>query len=123
MYPYFSLCQKEIEAMKLCKIFNGVAYFDVLIAEERMLSFYARNEKIMENLQDESHQKRFPLYWAFLKSRIQRGMRRYTLLEQSYRPLRRAFGFEVPRLIAWEVKDYLSLKELHNLCLACMYWV
>ncbi|XP_033229195.1 serine/threonine-protein phosphatase 6 regulatory ankyrin repeat subunit B-like [Belonocnema kinseyi] len=114
---YYNRCNEELVKLKQRKITKRVTYYDILIANENKLSYYANNEKIIEAFKSKNL-KQFPLYEEELKARFERGVARKNVCEMSTTILNYAVKVKVPCLVIYEIFKYLRYVDLKNVCRA-----
>lgn len=115
---YYRRCQREITKLKEVKIIDNISYFNILIANDKKLANYARNEAIIQAMKSGDFKEDFPVYAEDLESRFERGMDRKNVLEMSVQFLNEVAKFRIPGPLVDEIFQYLNRIDLLNLCRA-----
>ncbi|XP_033230571.1 ankyrin-1-like [Belonocnema kinseyi] len=113
---FYQRCKEEIKEMKNTVIIGRVTCFDLLKANEKQLTAYARNEDIIEVIEALDTEKLFPLYSDDFRHQIKRGVNMNNLFEMSLQILNKTLETEIPILVACKIFNYLSLIDMRNLC-------
>lgn len=67
---FYQKCAQELEDMKRTEFYNGISIFKIYTESRKVISGYARNEELVEALEDEHYEGAFPIYFSSLKKRF-----------------------------------------------------
>lgn len=78
-HEYYQRCLREVERMKGTEFHDNVSAFSFLMASEDMISAYARNEELVDALEEANYDEEFPIYFASFKERFHTEVKRWRL--------------------------------------------
>lgn len=114
---YYQTCVQEFKRMKETKLYNNVTIFNIFINSGKAISAYAKNEELVKALEEEDYDSMFPMYFAWLKERFHKEVKKQRLRKGEAKILSDIFMFNDPfNPIIWNILSYLSdehLKFLH----------
>lgn len=111
-------CLGEISRMKEEKLWDHVAFYDILTKKSNALAAYARNEELVTAFAASNYQARFPLYGDRLRDQFDLAKDREVGLKNSLVAFNGLLDFQLPEVIARMIFDFLYLNDLNNVVLA-----
>lgn len=64
---YYHMCVHEMEQMKNTRFYNNVSLFSIFMKSKNRVAGYARNQKLVDALEENEYEKKFPIYFDSLK--------------------------------------------------------
>lgn len=114
---YFNKCAKELLLAKNTKPHNSwITYFDLLVANKRMLKNYAGNKELVNDFENSDLSKKFRIYGECMKKNVSKGMKKRKLFDESTVLLYNSLPiFDPTHLIIRDILDNLTTSDLSKL--------
>lgn len=95
------------------KFYNDVSILDILTGTKRAISAYARNEELVQALQMNDYDKKFPEYFSWLKKKFYDEVNRERFRKTAAKILTNVFCFNGSfHPVIQKIVDYLQYKDL-----------
>lgn len=117
---YYETCCQELESLEAEKFYERVSVFDILMDSGKVLSLYAKNEELVEALEERNFGIRFPIYFPRLKKRFYAKVRKQRLLNSAAKILSNILLFNQPshpvnqNVLRYFSDEDLKLLDLHS---------
>lgn len=116
----YRACSQEIESMKETSFYNNVPIFSVLMHSDKVVSGYAKNEKLVEALGQKDYGNRFPIYFPGLKTRFYAEVKKHRLRNTAAGIICNLFRFNDPsHLVNQNILRYVGDAGVEWLCSHC----
>lgn len=109
---YYQSCLREIKMMGEARFYNNVTIFSIFMASEKLISGYARNEELIQALEENDYEHIFPIYFASLRKRFCTVVEKQKSYILAATRLNTIFNFNEPlHLINKKILSYLNDEE------------
>lgn len=116
---YFKKCIKELIVAKNTRVCNSkITAFNLLVENKRKLKNLAGNEDLIEDIQVNHYENKFPIYGALMIKNVIKGIKRRQLFDTSVELLSNYLPvFDSTHLILEDILDcVISTKDLLKFC-------
>lgn len=112
---YFAKCKKELSEAKNSKIHDfSVTYFDLLRNDKKKLMNYAKNESLVQYLENSDY-KKFKIFGPYMQKNMAKAVKRCKMHNSAAKSLRECLPMNPPDLVIDKIInlfDKLDLKKL-----------
>lgn len=113
---YYQRCLQELENMKETKFYNNLSLFNILTESKKVIAAYARNQELVDALEGNDYESKFPVYYVWLKNRFDIEVKKQRLRSAAAKVLGDLFKLNDPLHPAnQKIISYLSDEDLHFL--------
>lgn len=110
---YYEASLQEFRDMKVARFYDNLSVYNICLESERVISGFAKNEELVEALEDGVYDERFPIYFPYLKKRFYIEVERHRLRRVTASTLSNLFQFNDPRhIINQKIFGYMKDEDL-----------
>lgn len=110
---YYQRCLQEFQFMKRTRFYNNVTIFNVLMNSEKVISGFARNEELLEALEEGDYGAQLPIYFSSLKKRFYTRVEKHRSRNLAAQIVSKIFKFNNPlNLVNCKILSFLSDGDL-----------
>lgn len=109
---YYQMCVQELCQMKAAMFYSKVSVLRIFLANDAVLSGYARNEELVKALEENRYENKFPIYFSSLKKRFDAEVLKQRSRNRAAETLSNLFQFNDPfNLINQKILSYMRQED------------
>lgn len=113
---FYQQCLLELEQAEGTKFYNNVSIFNILMSSDKVISGYARNQELVQALQERDYDHVFPIYFSWLKKRFYAAVEEQRLQKFAAISLSNIFGLGDPfHPVIQKILSFMSAEDFKYL--------